>query len=97
MHSVDTGFDRPPVTGGASIYPFVQNLLLALRSEELGAAFVTLFVRAEREARGLLGIPDEMQVCGLVAAGRRAAPWPRTLSRAPVEAFAFADRWGVAL
>jgi nitroreductase len=94
MHTVDDGLGRPPVTGGASVYPFVQNLLLALRGEELGAAFATLLARAEPEAKELLAIPDGVQVCGLVAVGRRATPWPRSLARAPVAAFAHAERWG---
>jgi nitroreductase len=94
MHTVDDGLGRPPVTGGASVYPFVQNLLLALRAEDLGAAFATLLARAEPAVKELLAIPDGVQVCGLVAVGRRATPWPRALARAPVAAFAHAERWG---
>jgi hypothetical protein len=37
-----------------SRYPFVANLLLALRAEDLGAAFATLFARAETAAKELL-------------------------------------------
>ncbi len=43
----DAALDRPSIVGGASIYPFVQNILLGLRHEGLGAAFTTLLVPAE--------------------------------------------------
>ena len=42
---------RQSIVGGASIYPFVQNLLLALRDEGLGAAMTTLLVPAEAEVK----------------------------------------------
>jgi len=43
----DEALDRPSIVGGASVYPFVQNVLLGLRHEGLGAAFTTLLVPAE--------------------------------------------------
>src|SRR5581483_438867 len=33
----DAALPRQSIVGGASIYPFVQNLLLALRAQDLGA------------------------------------------------------------
>ena len=54
----DAELPRRSIVGGASIYPFVQNLLLALRAEGLGAAMTTLLVPAEEEVRELLGIPE---------------------------------------
>jgi nitroreductase len=44
---VDAGLDRPSIVGGASVYPFVQNILLGLRAEGLGAALTTLLAPAE--------------------------------------------------
>ena len=44
----DQALDRQSIVGGASVYPFVQNLLLALRHEGLGASFTTLIVPAEQ-------------------------------------------------
>jgi nitroreductase len=90
----DAELDRPSIVGGASIYPFVQNILLALRHEGLGAAFTTLLVPAEPEVRVLLGIPKEMALAGHISAGYRADPWPRQLSRKPVSEFAFGERYG---
>ena len=56
----DESLPRPSIVGGASVYPFVQNLLLALRHEGLGAAFTTLLVPAEPAIRELLAIPEEI-------------------------------------
>src|SRR5437879_4764831 len=94
---VDAGLERPSIVGGASIYPFVQNILLALRSEDLGAALTTLLAPAEAQVKELLGIPDSVILAAYVLAGRRAEPWPAQLSRRPLEEFAFAERYGQAL
>jgi nitroreductase len=90
----DESLDRPSIVGGASVYPFVQNLLLGLRHEGLGAAFTTLLVPAEPAIRELLEIPEEIALAGHISVGHRADPWPRTLSRRPVSEFAFGDRYG---
>jgi nitroreductase len=91
---VDRGLDRPSVVGGASIYPFVQNVLLGLRREGLGAAFTTLLTPAEPEVRELLELPEGIAVAGHIAVGYREGDWPRRLSRRPVAEFAFANRFG---
>ncbi len=92
----DAELDRPSIVGGASIYPFVQNVLLGLRHEGLGAAFTTLLVPAEPQLRELLGIPDGVAVAGHIGVGHRADPWPAQLRRNPVAEFAFGDRYGEA-
>jgi nitroreductase len=90
----DAGLDRPSIVGGASIYPFVQNVLLGLRAEGLGGALTTLLAPAEPEVRRLLAIPDGVALAAYVLVGRRADPWPTRLARRPVEQFAFAERYG---
>lgn len=90
----DAELPRQSIVGGASVYPFVQNLLLALRSEELGAAMTTLLVPAEAEVRELLGIPEDVALAAHIGVGHRADPWPKKLARHPVEEFAFAERFG---
>jgi nitroreductase len=89
----DTGLGRPSIVGGASIYPFVQNLLLALRNEGLGCLISTLVCPREPELKRILDIPDGIAVACVVAAGRpqRALRKP---SRRPVETFASFDRFG---
>ncbi len=91
---VDAQLDRPSIVGGASIYPFVQNVLLGLRAEGLGAALTTLLAPAEVEVKRLLAIPDGVALAAYVLVGRRADPWPKRLARKPIEEFAFAERYG---
>ena len=93
----DAQLPRQSIVGGASIYPFVQNLLLALRAEGLGAAMTTLLVPAEAAVKALLYIPDEIALAAHIGVGYRAGAWPRRLARRAVEEFAFAERWGGSL
>lgn len=44
---------------GASIYPAVQNIILACRALGLGTTITTNHLRCESEVRVLLGLPDE--------------------------------------
>jgi nitroreductase len=90
----DAELDRPSIVGGASVYPFVQNVLLALRAEGLGASLTTLLIPAEPEVKRLLSIPDEIAVAAYVAVGQREDPWPSALARRPVAEFAFSERYG---
>lgn len=91
---VDRGLDRPSIVGGASIYPFVQNILLGLRNEDLGASLTTLLAPAEPQVKELLTIPEDVVLAAYVLVGRRADPWPTRLSRKPVQEFAFSERYG---
>ncbi len=90
----DAELARPSIVGGASVYPFVQNILLGLRREGLGAAFTTLLVPAEEQVRSLLGIPEGLAIAGHIAVGYRADPWPTRLRRNPVDQFVFKERYG---
>jgi nitroreductase len=78
---------------GASIYPAVQNILLACRGLGLGATITTNHIRCEDEVKALLGIPAEYASFALMPIG-----WPidphGPLSRKPLSEVAFADRWG---
>jgi nitroreductase len=90
----DAELQRQSIVGGASVYPFVQNLLLALRGEGLGAALTTLLVPAEAQVKRLLEIPEEVALAAHLGVGYRADAWPRALARRPVAEFAFAERFG---
>jgi nitroreductase len=92
--ATDAQLPRQSIVGGASIYPFVQNVLLGLRSAGLGAALTTLLVPAEAAVKELLGMPDDVALAAHVGVGHRADPWPQRLARKPVEEFAFAERFG---
>jgi nitroreductase len=90
----DARLPRQSIVGGASVYPFVQNLLLALRAEGLGAALTTLLVPSEAEVKRLLEIPDGIALAAHIGVGYRLDPWPKQLARKPVQEFAFAERYG---
>jgi nitroreductase/alkylhydroperoxidase family enzyme len=97
LHITDTDLGRPSVVGGASLYPAVQNLLLACRAEGLGCVLTTLLCSREQEVRGLLEIPEPWATCAFVPIGWPVGGGHGPLSRRPVEQVAFGDRFGEAL
>lgn len=94
--ATDRHLDRLSIVGGASVYPSVQNVLLAARAEGLGTALTTLLCAVEPEVRTLLAIPDGVATAATVALGWPAEPFPRRLFRRPLREIAFADRFGSA-
>jgi nitroreductase len=56
---------------GASIYPAVQNLLLAAHALGIGSVLTTRWKAREKDVRPLLGLPDSMAVHAIVPLG-----WP---------------------
>lgn len=80
--------------GGSSIYPFVQNVLLAIRAEGLGAALTMLLNNEEAEVKRLLHIPDGVALAAHIGLGWPAQPHPTRLRRHDVEDFTFVDRYG---
>jgi nitroreductase len=86
--------DRSSVVGGASIYPSIQNLLLAARQEGLGATLTTILCGSEPAVRTLLNIPDDVITAATVALGYPARPLPSRLTRAPVSHVVFSERYG---
>jgi nitroreductase len=97
LHITDTDLGRPSVVGGASLYPAVQNLLLACRAEGLGCVLTTLLCEREAEVRALLEIPEPWATCALVPIGWPVGGGHGPVSRRPVEQVAFSDRFGDAL
>jgi nitroreductase len=86
----------PPIAASSyygSIYPSVQNLLLAARAGGLGAALITLPLWSTFLARRALGLPWRVQPCAVVPLG-----WPRgrygTTTRPPVGQVVHVDRYG---
>jgi nitroreductase len=82
-----------PAAAYASIFPAVQNLLLAARALGLGTTLTTLHRGFEDELKALLAIPATVEVAAIVPLG-----WPTDrfgpTRRKPVEEVAFVDRWG---
>ena len=88
---LDESLPRPSIVGGASIYPFVQNLLLGLRNEGLGGAITTLVVGAEPEVKAMFEIPEDFAVAALVLCGWPRDRLPTRLARNSVASFATTD------
>jgi nitroreductase len=84
----------PPATrsAGGSIYPSVQNLMLAARALGLGTCLTTLHLRREQAIKDILDIPDHVDTYALIPLGWPAAPFG-PLGRRPVEDVAFIDGW----
>ena len=94
LHITDTDLGRPSVVGGASLYPALQNLLLACRAEGLGCVLTTLLCAREKQVRALLAIPEPWATCAFVPIGWPVGGGHGPLSRRPVEQVAFGDRFG---
>ncbi len=90
--SFDKDLDRVGVISGASIYPFVWNILLAARSEGLGGVLTTYLAGREPEAQEVLGVPSHHAIAALVPLGHPVKQLTR-LSRRPVEEFTTVDRF----
>jgi len=97
MAITDAALGRPSVVGGASIYPAVQNLLLACRAEGLGCVLTTLLCAAEAKIRPLLELPEPWGTAAFVPIGYPVGRGHGPLSRRPVEQMVFAERFGRAL
>ncbi|MCV7260381.1 nitroreductase family protein [Mycobacterium shimoidei] len=76
-----------------SIYPSVQNLLLAARAMGLGASLITLPLWSRTSARRILGLPRAVSPCCIVTLG-----WPRghygPTTRKPVTEVTHLDAYG---
>jgi nitroreductase len=97
LHITDADQDRPSVVGGASIYPFVQNLCITLRVEGVATTLTTLLCEYDAEVRELLEIPDDYLTACHLAAGYPERPFPTHLRRLPVEETTFVDRFGASI
>jgi nitroreductase len=84
--------DRPPVVGGASIYPFCWSILLAARARGLGGVMTTFLSHAEAHAAPLLGLPPQHALVATIFLG---VPTHQNtkLKRNPVPSFASIDRF----
>ncbi|MBY6366514.1 nitroreductase family protein [Rhodococcoides corynebacterioides] len=85
LHPTDHELGRLSVVGGASIYPTMQNLCLALRDQGVATAVTTLLCHEEPAVREMLSIPDEYITAAHIAVGYPERAFPTKLTRSPVE------------
>jgi nitroreductase len=92
LAAIDRDLPRYTFAGGASVYPFCWNLLLAARQEGLGGVMTTMAVRAEEEVKQLVRAPEDAALAALVTLGYPVHR-PSRLRRRPVAEFATVDHW----
>ncbi|MDZ7670985.1 MAG: nitroreductase family protein [Gammaproteobacteria bacterium] len=94
MAITDARLDRVSVVGGGSVYPAVQNLLLACRAEGVGAVLTTLLCQDEETVKQLLDIPADWYTAAAVPMGYPVGGGYGPIDRRDVPQLFFADRWG---
>jgi nitroreductase len=77
---------------GASIYPAVQNVILACRAFGLGTTITTNHIRCEDEVKAVLGVPDDVQTFALMPIRYPLDSFGPVVRR-PVAEVVYADRW----
>lgn len=90
--SFDSELDRVGVTSGASIYPFVWNILLSARAAGYGGTLTTFITEQDAAVRRHFGVPDYMATCALLPMGKPVKQLTK-LARKPVQEIAWHDRW----
>jgi nitroreductase len=90
----DAQLDRVSVVGGGSIYPAVENLLLACRAEGLGCTLTTMLCRHEPQVREILGIPQPWGTAAVIPIGYPMYRGHGPISRRSVAELTFTDSWG---
>lgn len=90
---LDEGKNTPSRTSGASIYPAVQNMLLAARALGLGSTLTTRHLLYAKEAEAALGLPEGVHSYAILPIG-----WPMgkfgPVGRTKLEDVVFNERWG---
>ena len=86
---MEDGRCAPTRWAGASIYPAVQNMLLATRALGLGSTLTTRHLLHEKEAEAALGLPPGVHSYAILPIGypmggsgrSAAARWPTSCTR----------------
>ena len=94
MAITDAGLDRVSMVGGGSVYPAVQNAMLACVEEGLGCTLTTLHCLREDEVREVLGVPDGWATVAMVPIGYPVGKGHGPITRQPPAKLAFRDRFG---
>ncbi|HSU05891.1 MAG TPA: nitroreductase family protein, partial [Acetobacteraceae bacterium] len=83
----------PTRWSGASIYPAVQNMLLAARALGLGATLTTRHLLYEKETEAALGLPEGVHSYAILPIGY---PMGRfgPVGRGALDQMVFENRWG---
>lgn len=83
----------PGASSGASIYPAVQNMLLAARALGLGATLTARHMAYGPAVDAIFGLPEGVASFAILPIGYPMGKFG-PVGRAPLEAFVHLDRWG---
>lgn len=84
---------KATITTGASIYPAVQNILLAARALGIGSCITTIHKFRDPQVKEFFGIPADVETAALIPLGYPLGKFGRP-PRRPLRDVAFADGWG---
>lgn len=90
---IEHGDGKPNRSSGASIYPAVQNMLLAARALGLGSTLTTRHLIFEKEAEEALGLPDGVHSYAILPIGYPMGNFG-PVGRGDLSDVVFEDRWG---
>lgn len=90
---MDEGESTPTRSSGASIYPAVQNMLLATRALGLGATLTTRHLQFEAEVEEILGLPKGVHSYAILPIGYPLGNFG-PVGRGHIAGVVYQDRWG---
>ena len=94
MAITDEDLPRPSVVGGGSVYPALQNAMLACVAEGIGCTLTTLLCYEEAAMKELLDIPENWFTCAVMPIGYPERGGHGPISRRPVNKLCYADQFG---
>jgi nitroreductase len=94
MAITDAKLDRVSMVGGGSVYPAVQNAMLACVQEGLGCTLTTLHCLREDEVKQILDVPDDWGTVAMVPIGYPVGRGHGPITRQPPSVLAYRDRFG---
>jgi len=102
LHLADHMGEAPAIILGcapgraeASVFPGVQNLMLAARALGLGTTLTTIHRCNEEKVKALLAIPEDVNTFCMIPVGYPLGRWAEA-PRRPVRELAYWDAWGEA-
>lgn len=94
MAVTDANLGRVSVVGGGSVYPAVQNLMLACQAEGVGCVLTTLLCMDEPAVRELLRLDPDWFTAAAIPMGYPVGGGYGPIARRPVEQLFYKDFWG---
>jgi nitroreductase len=90
---IDEGKTEPTRWSGASIYPAVQNMLLATRALGLGSTLTTRHLLYAKEAEAAMGLPEGVHSYAILPIGYPMGNFG-PVGRGKLAEIVYQDKWG---